>query len=301
MIKTRCAICGNYDHSKLLYKEKLPPKVSAKEYAPRRERDGYHYQMVKCQTCGLVRSDPIKASKELAHLYEESECTYSACNENQPLKQTYGYYLERLLKRYGANKGTLLDIGCANGFFLEKALELGFKKIAGVEPSVSAIQRAGSRMRSKIRVGMFKKGIFSKESFDVVCFFQTLDHISDPNAFLKDCFDILKPEGFILAINHNIGAISAKILHEKSPIIDIGHAYLYDLQTMRKIFEKNGFLVKEVFSVKNRLTLEYLIHLLPMRPKLRSIFKRVAKALGINNLTLGLHIGNLGIYAQKPR
>ena len=57
----------------------------------------------------------------------------------------------------------------------------------------------------------------------------------------KPALKILKKDGIIIAMNHNIGSISHRILKERSPIIDIGHAYLYDLDTIRKIIARSKY------------------------------------------------------------
>ena len=146
---------------------------------------------------------------------------------------------------------------------------------------------------------MFNEKMFEKNSFDMITFFQTFDHIAEPNTFLQNCFKILKDDGFILAINHNAKSFSARIMGEKSPIIDIGHAYLYDLTTMKKIFEKNNFYVHNVFSVQNVVSIERLIQLLPIKATTSDKIQKFTKLLKINKCSLKLPLGNLGIIAQK--
>ena len=232
---TRCAICDTLNNSTLLYKEKIPDVgIDGTVYTPRRDRDYYHYRLVRCKTCSLVRSDPILDSKQQEKLYKESLCLYSETSENYLLKKTYGNYIRKLIKDYKIKKNSYLDIGCANGFLLEKAIELGFENVKGIEPSDDAIKKANSKIKPHIMKGLFTSKLFDENRFDLITFFQTFDHIPDPNTFLKDCFHVLKKGGFVLAINHNVEAMSAKLLRENSPIFDIGHAYLYDLKTMRK-------------------------------------------------------------------
>ena len=86
---------------------------------------------------------------------------------------------------------------------------------------------------------------------------------------------------------------------EKSPIIDIGHTYLYDLTTMKKIFEKNNFFVHNVFSIKNVVSIERLIQSLPMESTKTDKILKLGNLLGINKFLLKLSLGNLGIIAQK--
>lgn len=297
---TKCAICNSFNNSTILFPPRLPAQnLDSSPYAPRRKRDFFHYRIVKCKTCGLLRSDPLIDKNELKQLYFDSECNYTDENENIPLKKTYGHYFANVLNKYDIEKNSFLDIGCSNGFILEKALEFGFKKITGVEPSTDAIDNASSHIKPFILNGMFDEKMFEKDSFDMITFFQTFDHIAEPNIFLQNCFNVLKDNGFILAINHNAQSFSAKIMGEKSPIIDIGHAYLYDLITMKKIFEKNNFFVHSVFPIKNTVSIERLIQLLPIDFTKTDKIIKLARALKINKFSLKLPLGNLGIIAQK--
>jgi|TARA_B110000467_G_scaffold161276_1_gene182056 2-polyprenyl-3-methyl-5-hydroxy-6-metoxy-1,4-benzoquinol methylase len=297
---TRCAICNSFNNSHVLFPQRLPTQnLDASPYAPRRKRDFFHYRIVKCKTCGLLRSDPLVDQNDLKQLYFDSECTYTDENENIPLKKTYGSYFVNVLKKYNIEKTSFLDIGCSNGFILEKALEFGFKKIIGVEPSRDAIDQASSSIKPFIVNGMFDDKMFEKDSFDMITFFQTFDHIAEPNIFLQNCFNVLKEGGFILAINHNAKSFSAKIMGEKSPIIDIGHTYLYDLTTMKQIFKQNNFVVHNVFPIKNTVSIERLIQLLPIKSSTSEKIQQLARLLKINKCLLKLPLGNLGIVAQK--
>lgn len=299
-MKTQCAICDTFDNAMEVYPLQLVEEaLDEKVFSARRFYDKkIHFRWVRCEHCGLLRSDPIIEPENLAKLYRESSFTYD--KEVINLKATYGRYLERASRRL-KEKEAFLEIGCGNGFFLEEALEQGFKKVAGVEPSVDAVNKAPPRVRPYIKQAMFGEGLFLPESFDIICIFQTLDHLTEPAGVLKECYNLLRPGGAILAINHNAGALSARILGESSPIIDIEHTYLYDKKTMKKIFEKNNFMVQEVFNVWNRYSLSYLFSLLPLRPIiLKRALDRLLQLTKLSKLTLTLPLGNLGLIAKKP-
>jgi SAM-dependent methyltransferase len=300
MRKTKCALCCTQDDYTILYAENLPTAgISSVEYDSRRMRDYMHFQIVKCKTCNLVRSDPIIDPELIDNLYEQSDCSYTTEKENEPLARTYGRYLENIVNSYDVNRSSYLDIGCSNGFMIEKAIEMGFSNARGIEPSLAAIEHASDKIKARIIPGMFDSSKFENETFDLISFFQTFDHIIEPNEFLQDVRKKLNEKGFVIAINHNIGSISYKFLREKSPIIDIGHTYLYDLTTMRKIFEKNQFKVHKVFPVKNWVTLSRLLELMPINEKSKNVLAKIQNGLGIQNMQLPLYLGNLGIYAQK--
>jgi hypothetical protein len=74
--KTRCAICGSAENARELYPanfdvQALNPEV----FSARRLPDRIHYRLVTCNTCGLVRSDPIADPALLAQLYHDSTFT----------------------------------------------------------------------------------------------------------------------------------------------------------------------------------------------------------------------------------
>lgn len=100
-------------------------------------------------------------------------------------------------------------------------------------------------------------------------FFQTFDHISDPNGFLEEYYRILKKGGYILSFNHNIKSFTNQLLREKSPIIDIEHTFLYSPFTIKKIFEKNKFDVIEIKSPTSIISLKHFFWLLPLHKSLK--------------------------------
>ncbi len=297
-IPTRCAICDTLENADELYPanfglEHFTPEV----FSARRLPDRIHYRLVKCRSCGLVRSDPVVSSERLAELYAQSTFTYGA--EVRDLCRTYGRYLTKL-ERWGVNKGALLEIGCGSGFFLEEALDQDYCTVKGIEPSQQAIDQAPSRLHGCFVCGLMKPGVFEKEQFDVICLFQVFDHLLDPGGLLDECFRLLKPGGFMLGINHNVKAVSARVLKEKSPIVDVEHTYLYSPSTMARIFRDHGFRVRQQGRVLNTYSVGYLARLVPMSMKFKQRLIDGLNDCWIGTLRLSVPLGNLFLIAQKP-
>jgi len=146
--QTACAICGTHDNATELY----PANLDAHAFSPavfsaRRLPDRVHYRIVRCNSFCLVRSDPVADPAAVSNLYHQSSFDYN--EETANLSQTYGKYLARL-DAYGVKKGSLLEIGCGNGFFLEEARRQGYADVRGVEPSRAAIELARADIRSGI-------------------------------------------------------------------------------------------------------------------------------------------------------
>ena len=295
---TRCAVCGTEGNSTELYPANFDLRAfNAIVFSARRSPDGIHYRMVKCNTCGLVRSDPLADPQVLKQLYARSHFDYS--DEVPNLKLTYSHYL-RNLADYGVKKAALLEIGCGNGFFLEEALAEGYASVRGVEPSTAAVARANPEVRPYIVCDTMRSGLFAPEQFDVICMFQVLDHIPDPGGLLEECFRTLKPGGLVLCINHDIEALSARLLKDRSPIIDIEHTYLYSPTTMARLFEGRGFQVKRVGSVSNTYTLYYLARLAPFPVLLQRTILALLKSSPIGRIRLKVALGNLYTVSRKP-
>ncbi len=297
MKQVRCAICETFDNYDVIY----PPNfredlIDERIFSARRRPDRLHFRIVKCRGCSLVYSNPVIDNEKLELFYRHSKFTYD--DYIYYIKKTYEYYLTRaanLVKR-----DNFLEIGCGPGFLLQVALEIGFKWVCGVEPSSDAITRASDKIRDRIKNDSFRAGLYEENSFDLVAFFQTLDHIPDPNLFLKDVFRVLKPGGIVLALNHDVEALSATILGERSPIIDIEHTFLYNKRTMRQIFEKHGFRIVELESAFNVYPIGLWLRMLPIPRGLDSIICDFFFGVGLGRIPLGINAGNIYLIGQRP-
>lgn len=295
---TRCAICGTEGNATELY----PANFDLGHFKPeifsaRRLPDRIHYRMVKCNTCGLVRSDPVADAATLGELYRQSTFDYGA--EVSSLRRTYGNYLDRL-DTFVARKGALLEIGCGNGFFLEEARARGYADVRGVEPGSSVVAQAAPGIRERIVCDMMRPGLFEPGTFDVVCLFQVFDHISDPAALLDECTRVLKSGGHILILNHNIESFSARLLGERSPIIDIEHTYLYSRVTLSNLTAKAGLVIRHTGPVFNHYPMQYIMRLVPFPASIKRALLWLLRRSGLGRIPLSVPLGNLFLLAQKP-
>ncbi|MDO8559665.1 MAG: class I SAM-dependent methyltransferase [bacterium] len=295
MVQQNCALCERSDFA-VVYQENFDVQLlDEKIFSARRLPDRIHYRIVRCNRCGLIYSNPILEVEKINAWYRKSFVSYDAQVEN--LVRTYGHYLQQVA-RYHAEKERLLEIGCGNGFFLDEAQRQGYAEVYGVEPGEKSVEKAPPELRPHILVDVIRPGLFPNEYFDVICCFQTLDHLPDPNAVLASCRGLLKKNGVALFFNHNVGAWSAKLLGRASPIIDIEHTYLYDKRTMRALFEKHGFTVREVNSAFNIHNLSYWVRLFPLPKKMKLFLLRLLQRPGLD-VRLKMYAGNLVLFAQK--
>lgn len=294
-IETKCILCGCNENTVVKYPQSFSHEdISHETFSARRETEHYHYRFLKC-TCGQVFSSPVLPASELAELYRGSKLTYS--NEASAIAGTYIRYLrehEQLL----AGKRSALEIGCGNGFFLRELLNVGFECVAGVEPSEDAVSKAGDLSKS-IFCGFFEDACFAPNSFDLICCFQTLDHVIDPMGVLSKCHSLLRPGGLLYVIVHNEHAPQARLFGEKSPIYDVEHVYLFSTKTLAKVCEGAGLEPVRTFGVCNTYPLDYWLRMSPLPGK--AVLRSAARILRIGQLRMTIPAGNIGIISRKPR
>lgn len=294
---TRCAICGTEGNARELYPANFDDQAfNVDVFSARRLPDMVHYRIVQCNRCGLVRSDPVIDRETLKKLYEQSALNYEKDIPN--LRRTYGSYL-RKMEKYQTEKEGCLEVGCGNGFLLEEALVQGYQRVVGVEPSQNAIEQADPLIKNSIINDMMRPDLLTQK-VSAICMFQLFDHIPNPKEFLAACAEALLPGGLILCFNHNVTAFSAKVLGEKSPIIDIEHTFLYSPDTIRNLFQKNGYKVLEVGSAWNFVSLLSVLRLFPLPRNLKAkLIAFLERMPSLGQIRLFLPLGNLYLIAQK--
>lgn len=298
MVSTICAICGKKQKLRELYPQTIYfDKVNAETFSARRTPDRMHFRLVKCTNCGLIFSNPILVRSRIDNLYKKSSFSYT--DESRYLKKTYRYYLEKALRSLDKSKLKLLDIGCGNGFFLEEVKNFGIKSVYGVEPSKTALENTPKDLKRNIKNDILKPNLFKNSSFDIICCFHTLDHITNPNSFLKICFRLLKKDGIILFVVHNTDGLSVKLFGEKSAIFDIEHIYLFNPKSLSSIFLKNKFKVIDIFDIKNRYPLSYWTRMVPIPKALKYVILKILEATHLGKIPISVKPGNIGIIAEK--
>jgi SAM-dependent methyltransferase len=251
---------------------------------------------VECRHCGLIYSNPYFDDGMLQSLYREA-----AYIDEQQLENMGADYAREFLRAAGSaldRSARVLEIGCANGFFLEKLYGAGYQDLHGVEPGKDAVSKASPAIRERIVNDFFRPTLFEPESFDVVCCFQIFDHLPDPPGFLADVRSLLRPGGLVMTINHNIRALITRVLGERSPMFDIEHIYLFDKSTIRRLFTANGFEVIRVSGLSNSYTLGYAIKMFPLPGGMKRGMLRLLKG-PLADVNFRIPAGNMVTVGRK--
>ena len=236
----KCVICDS-DHSR-----KLLSKNS--------------YNITKCKNCGLVYVNPRPTKDELVAIYSSSNITPLDKNSNIK-KFRIGL---KAIKKFFQKPGKILDVGCSTGTFLSMA-EIDGWKTFGVDINERAVKFAREKYGLNIKIGDLETLNFPEGYFDVVTFFDTIEHLPDPVLALMEVKRILKPKGLILITTPNIDGLFPKLTyllfaktigaweHPTPP----GHLYQFSKQTIAKILKKIGLQI--IYFKSAEIPLSYTV------------------------------------------
>ena len=168
-------------------------------------------------------------------------------------------YLSHRFKMKRGDK--LLDIGCGRGDFLKGFKDLGLD-VCGLdyEKSHSQILKDIEIKCSNIESDLFH---FDDNVFDVIFSKSVIEHLFNPENFMRECYRILKPEGRIIIMTPD-WISQMKIFFD-----DYTHRQPYTVTAIKDILNIFGF--KEVSS-----ELFYQLPILWRYPALK-IFSRILR------------------------
>lgn len=134
-----------------------------------------------------------------------------------------------------------MDIGCGFGFFLNAARKFNWQ-VSGVELSKSAVQYAQDFYKLEIFNGEVEHANHAKHTFNVITFWDVLEHVLNPAAFLKSVQQILKKDGLIAFSIPNISSMSARLAKGKWwTLRPEQHLWHFSPQTLKQLLDEQHF------------------------------------------------------------
>jgi SAM-dependent methyltransferase len=141
--------------------------------------------------------------------------------------------------------GSVLELGCAEGVFLEVLKSRGYH-VEGVEFDSGVAARA-KQAGLKIFSGTLIEAKLPSASFDMVYSKHVIEHLPDVREVLKDIYRILKPDGVLLVATPNIECPLVRFFQEDSLDLDLPrHLNLWSCDGLRKQIEGAGFEVLRI-------------------------------------------------------
>lgn len=129
-----------------------------------------------------------------------------------PLWLTAGLVSEgrrlRLMTLANVEPGRLLDVGCGGGRFLNRMRKRGWQ-VEGIDFDEQAAQKVTARYGITAHTGDLVQCALPEASFDAITMSQTIEHLYDPAATLRECLRLLKPGGVLVMTTPNAHSVCA--------------------------------------------------------------------------------------------
>lgn len=194
------------------------------------------FSVNKCQRCGLIYVNPQPFKDEILSFYSSRYKPTPDLKSNN-LKKIRG--MLQVVKKM-VQKGSLLDVGCSYGFFLNMARNNGWN-VKGVEIAEGPAEYAGSQNMNIVKKELIDAE-FSDSEFDIITMWHFLEHALNPFSSLLEANRIIKKDGFLFLTTPNINSLVAKLCGRYWSWLDPPtHLYYFSPKTIVKLLEKAGF------------------------------------------------------------
>ncbi len=216
------------------------------------------YTLNKCVECHLVQTYPLPAQESFDNLYDEEYFTKLACRKEQEL--VYHRRILHLIEQYKIS-GSMLEVGIGAGFFLELAQQQGWN-IQGIEPSEAACRYVSQTVSVPICNETLETAHLTPKSIDTIVLRHVLEHIAEPQMFMRELRRILKDDGLMCLVVPNFGGLHARVEREAWFHLSIPyHVAHYTKRPLQQLIDENGFDVVR-FMTTDLSCNSYLITLL---------------------------------------
>jgi SAM-dependent methyltransferase len=204
--------------------------------------------LLSCRACGFITADAVPSNDELQELYSkhyfagEEYRDYVA--ERRTIEKQFRLKMRSLL-RYVPVPGEkrLLEIGCAYGFFLSVAREY-FGAIEGVDISREAVGYATEVLHLPAHLGDFLD-YEARGNYDVVCLWDTIEHLVNPHLYLEKVSQQLRQGGVIAITTGDISSAVARLRGRKwRQIHPPTHLHYFSRRTLTRLLSRFGLSVK---------------------------------------------------------
>ena len=170
---------------------------------------GDEFQLVLCSSCGHIYLNPRPSPDELGDYYPASYEQHQVIDLNDQTLNRAEFQASKILidfvEMHHSKRGKLLDVGCANGIFLQTAKIRGWD-VNGVELIENAARIARERYGLNIHLGTIEDANFPPKSFDVITFWDVMEHLPSPTKAMIRCHELLKPGGIVIFTAPNLNS-----------------------------------------------------------------------------------------------
>jgi SAM-dependent methyltransferase len=195
------------------------------------------YQVSECEGCGVQQ---LEAGSQID--YEKGYRDMVGSDEMSRHLKAMNNYCQIDTRIMGK---TVVDVGASDGFYLKSIGDFA-KQAIGVEPNNN--QRHELETTYPMFADLAACNERYKGKIDTVTAWHVIEHIDDPQPFMKEIYDLLSPEGVAILSTPNRNDILMTLMDSDfAPFFyRLWHPYYYDELSFSCLAEQTGFRVLDL-------------------------------------------------------
>jgi 2-polyprenyl-3-methyl-5-hydroxy-6-metoxy-1,4-benzoquinol methylase len=248
-------------------------------------------QLVKCINCNLQYLNPRINSKIIIESYEEN-IDEAHISQDVLRIETFTKSLKKIIKIFdikNLEEKFFLDIGSASGACLRSIKNFGFKE-EGYEPSKWMVEYGKKKYDVNINQGSIAN-VDENKRFDLISFWDVLEHVTELDETLKKVKKISKDNGFIIINVPNIKSLACTIMGNRWPFYLNVHLYYFSKDTIKTLLKKYNFDLVDHFPHWQYLELGYLCKRAKKYMKIFNYVEKLILFLRLSNISVPYNIG----------
>lgn len=247
-----------------------------------------------CRNCGFITTNLNLSDKEIKELYSinyyNGEEYSDYLSDKKMIQKNFKNRLLRIDKYIVGSKNSLFEIGCAYGFFLDVARNY-FKEVSGIDISDEAVCYARDKLSLHVYSGDYLSLQTKNEMQDIICMWDTIEHLKNPDLYIEKIYKCLKPNGLLCITTGDIGSINAKLRGRKwRQIHPPTHLHYFSRKTIRIFLEKRGFEILEISYPSNIISMNTILYtILCLRSNHQKMYN-FCKKIRLTNLNISINL-----------
>lgn len=147
-------------------------------------------------------------------------------------------------------QGDVLDIGCGQGFLIEKLLKkTKHNSVVGVDISPKLCSIASARNPKAIIFNSDAENLpFTRNSFDIIFITEVLEHLLAPRKAISEISRVLKPKGkLVLTVPNRDWFLFKRYSISKKSFQPVDDRW-YRVREIKKLLSQNGFKIIKIIG-----------------------------------------------------
>jgi SAM-dependent methyltransferase len=241
---SECPVCAAHEFAEVFPSSYFGTVEEGAAYFLTDRAKAVHGRIVRCEQCGFVLTSPQYDPEQYDCLYREVAKIERPVGRTRAVSARYERLAERV--RAHVDGGSFLDFGCGEGHFLHhmpnfQGIGLELRSGAPSEADTSAGRIILGELESAIA-----RGLLTPRSFDVITTWDVLEHLPMLSRDVDLLCGLLKPGGWLFCSVPNVASLAAKLSGESWNCYLLEHLWYFSPATLRKFFERKGFVTREV-------------------------------------------------------